>query len=90
MCRDVIQVLRSHAPGHLQASSMSVPVTVQILAAMRVISGADGSTRGAQKLNALKENSNYVRRRLLEMGCSVLGDEDSPVLVRVCRQKFEF
>jgi hypothetical protein len=43
--------------------------------------GADGTDRGARKLAALRDNSNFVRDALREMGCEVLGDEDSPVRV---------
>jgi len=39
----------------------------------------DGTDRGAKKLAALRDNSNFVRDALREMGCEVLGDEDSPV-----------
>ena len=36
--------------------------------------------KGKQKLQQIKENSNYFRRALVEMGCQVLGDNDSPVI----------
>jgi len=41
----------------------------------------DGSGRGPEKLQTLKDNSNYFRAALLRMGCTVLGDWDSPVMV---------
>lgn len=43
--------------------------------------GRDGSTRGQAKIQQLKDNANYMRKRLTAMGCRVLGDYDSPVLV---------
>jgi hypothetical protein len=43
--------------------------------------GADGTGRGAAKLQALRDNSNFVRDELRAMGCEVLGDQDSPVCV---------
>ena len=43
--------------------------------------GRDGSTRGQKKIQQLKDNSNYMRKSLIDMGCRVLGDYDSPVLV---------
>jgi hypothetical protein len=43
---------------------------------------ADGSGRGPEKLRNLKDNSNYFRAALLRMGLTVLGDWDSPVMVR--------
>ena len=59
---------------------MSPPVAQQVLSALRVISGLDGSHRGAEKLRRLRENANYLRRRLLDAGVNVLGDWDSPVM----------
>ena len=44
--------------------------------------GRDGSDRGARKIAQLRDNANYMRTRLTEMGCLVLGDYDSPILVR--------
>ena len=49
--------------------------------ALHVIMGRDGSGRGAAKIAALRDNANYMRRRLLELGFNVLGDWDSPVMV---------
>lgn len=46
-----------------------------------VLQNADGSGRGPAKLRSLKDNSNYFRAALLRMGCTVLGDWDSPVMV---------
>lgn len=60
---------------------MSVPSAVQIISAMEVIIGRDGTDRGARKLQQLRDNANYMRTKLTEMGCSVLGNYDSPVLV---------
>jgi serine palmitoyltransferase len=42
--------------------------------------GEDGTTIGKQKLQALRDNSNYFRMRLEEMGLQVLGQYDSPVI----------
>ncbi|CAF1707894.1 unnamed protein product, partial [Brassica napus] len=52
----------------------------QIISAIRVILGEDGSNRGAQKLARIRENSNYFRSELRNMGFKVLGDVDSPVM----------
>jgi serine palmitoyltransferase len=48
---------------------------------VRRLQGADGTGRGAAKLQALRDNSNFVRDELRAMGCEVLGDQDSPVRV---------
>jgi serine palmitoyltransferase len=49
---------------------------------MSCLQDADGSGRGPEKLRNLKDNSNYFRAALLRMGLTVLGDWDSPVMVR--------
>jgi len=60
---------------------MSSPAAVQIISALELIMGRDGSDRGARKIAQLRDNANYMRTRLTEMGCLVLGDYDSPILV---------
>ena len=52
------------------------------MSAIRLLRGEDGSGRGALKLARLRANSDYFRGRLLDMGCNVLGDWGSPVMVR--------
>lgn len=80
--RDVIEYLRRVAPGHHYATSMAPPAAQQVVSALRLIRGDDGSERGARKIAALHENSNWFRRRLVEIGCNVLGDWNSPVMAR--------
>ncbi|KAF3547201.1 hypothetical protein DY000_02006262 [Brassica cretica] len=75
-----IQYLKHHCPAHLYATSISTPSAQQIISAIRVILGEDGSNRGAQKLARIRENSNYFRSELRNMGFKVLGDVDSPVM----------
>ena len=59
---------------------MSPPAAQQILSAIQVLLGEDGSIRGAQKLARIRENSNFFRSELQKMGFEVLGDNDSPVM----------
>ena len=42
--------------------------------------GEDGTDIGKKKLRALRDNSNYFRMRLEEMGLHVLGHYDSPII----------
>jgi serine palmitoyltransferase len=42
--------------------------------------GLDGTNIGKQKLRALKDNANYFRMRLKDMGLHVLGNYGSPVI----------
>ena len=59
---------------------MSVPAVQQVISALEIIRGADGTTRGRDKLDGLKANRNYFRWHLLRLGFAVLGDWDSPVM----------
>lgn len=63
---------------------MSVPAVEQVISALKLIQGHDGSDRGPRKMQQLRDNSNYFRRKLKEMNLMVLGDDDSPVMVRSC------
>ncbi|KAI8467764.1 MAG: pyridoxal phosphate-dependent transferase [Monoraphidium minutum] len=76
----LVAYLRRHSPAHLYAASVAPGAAQQIISALKLIRGDDGSGRGAAKIKQLHDNSNYMRRRLLEMGLHVLGDWDSPVL----------
>jgi len=78
--RDVIAALRSNAPGMLVACAMAPPCAAQALAALRVISGQEGGETGAQKLTAIRENSNLFRKLMEAEGFKVLGDYDSPIV----------
>jgi hypothetical protein len=61
---------------------MSPPAAQQVLSALRLMRGQDGSSRGSDKIAALHDNANYLRRKLLDLGCNVLGEWNSPVMVR--------
>ncbi|KAL0014634.1 hypothetical protein SO802_001703 [Lithocarpus litseifolius] len=78
--KELIQYLKYTCPAHLYATSMSPPAAEQIISAIKVILGEDGTSRGAQKLARVRENSNFFRSELQKMGFEVLGDNDSPVM----------
>ncbi|KAI3820643.1 hypothetical protein L1987_08191 [Smallanthus sonchifolius] len=78
--KELIQYLKYSCPAHLYATSLSPPAAQQIISSIKVILGEDGSSRGAQKLAQIRENSNYFRSELQKMGFEVLGDNDSPVM----------
>merc|ERR1712038_600825 len=42
--------------------------------------GQDGTDTGKKKIDALRDNSNYFRMRLTDMGLHVLGNYDSPII----------
>ncbi|KAI3962851.1 hypothetical protein MKW92_020470 [Papaver armeniacum] len=77
---DVIEYLKLTCPAHLYATAISPPAAQQILSSIKVILGDDGSSRGAQKLARIRENSNFFRSELQKMGFQVIGDNDSPVM----------
>ena len=80
--RGTIQYLRAAGAAQLYAGAMSPPAAEQVIAALQLIGNADGSGRGPAKLTQLRQNSNYFRAKLQEIGLNVLGDADSPVMVR--------
>lgn len=81
MCRAVIDYVRAHGPANLSATAMSPPIAEQIMAALDLIQGKDGSSRGAEKLQTLQQNAVYFRQGLQKMGCIVLGTGASPIVV---------
>ena len=78
--RDFIRYLRANTAGTIAGVAMSPVVCQQVLTSLRVIQGKDGTKIGEQKLTALRDNANYFRQRLIDMGCEVFGDWNSPVI----------
>ncbi|RZC46651.1 hypothetical protein C5167_039602 [Papaver somniferum] len=78
--KEVIEYLKLTCPAHLYATAISPPAAQQILSSIKVILGDDGSSRGAQKLARIRENSNFFRTELQKMGFQVIGDNDSPAM----------
>lgn len=78
--KELIQYLKYTCPAHLYGTSISPPAAQQIVSAIKVLLGEDGSSRGSQKLTRIRENSNFFRSELQKMGFEVLGDNDSPVM----------
>lgn len=78
--KELIKYLKFVSPGHLYATAMSPPAVEQVISALKVIVGEDGTNRGAKKLAQIKDNSNFFREELRKMGCEVIGDPDSPIM----------
>lgn len=78
--RATIQHLRNTCAASSCHNALSPVVCQQVLTAFKVIMGEDGTNIGKQKLQSLRDNSNYFRMRLEEMGLQVLGQYDSPVM----------
>lgn len=76
----LVAQLRASCVGTVLACNLSPVVAQQVLRAFHIIDGRDGTTVGADRLQGIKDNANYFRNELRRMGCTVLGDEDSPVI----------
>ncbi|CAM9929495.1 unnamed protein product, partial [Hapterophycus canaliculatus] len=78
--KELINHLRTRCAGIVYHNALSPVVARQVVTALRIIMGEDGTDIGAKKLKALRDNSNFVRSKLEGMGMHVLGDYNSPVI----------
>ncbi|OWZ05398.1 Serine palmitoyltransferase, partial [Phytophthora megakarya] len=77
---EIISFIRGSSAGAIYATSLSPVIAQQILTSLNIIAGLDGTDIGRKKLDSLRENSNYFRQKLIDMGVITLGDFDSPVI----------
>lgn len=77
---EIINFIRNSSSGAIYATSLSPVVAQQILTALTIIAGLDGTDIGRQKIASLRNNSNYFRQKLIDLGVITLGDFDSPVI----------
>jgi serine palmitoyltransferase len=75
-----IEKLRSSSYSQYYCSPLSPVCAQQIISAINVITGEDGTTIGKEKLTSLIENSKYFREEVKKKGFEVLGDENTPVI----------
>jgi serine palmitoyltransferase len=75
-----VALIRRRSAGFLTDNAMAPGVAQQVFSAFKVMLGRDGTKIGAEKLSALRDNANYFRKRLVDMGCDILGEPDSPVI----------
>ena len=54
------------------------------MASLKVVMGEDGTSRGRDKIQQIKDNSNWFRQELDRMGLDVLGAADSPIIPIMC------
>ena len=78
--KELVDHIRTSSPGSHYATSISPPAAEQVISALKLLRGEDGSYRGAQKLTQLHDNANFFRDELMRRGFQVLGDLDSPVV----------
>lgn len=78
--KDVINHIKASCAGMLYHNSLSPVVCKQVITSFQIIMGEDGTGIGKQKLKDLRDNSNYFRMRLNDIGLQVLGNYDSPIM----------
>jgi len=88
--KDIISTLRVSSIAMVYCEVMAAPCVQQILSAMRIITGEDGTGEGALRIRRLRENSIYFRKRLKEEGFIIAGDYDSPVIPMMIYNPFKF
>ncbi|RNF17332.1 putative serine palmitoyltransferase [Trypanosoma conorhini] len=76
----VIDYLRTHSSIALHCDTLAPPCAQQVLAALDVIVGRDGTDIGRKRIHQLKENSQFLRQGLIAQGFTVLGNDASPVV----------
>jgi len=77
---ELIRHLRTSSFAALYSTSITPGCCQQILTALKIISGEDGTDVGKKKITLLRENSNFFRQGLIDRGFQVIGDEDSPII----------
>ncbi|XP_006894811.1 PREDICTED: serine palmitoyltransferase 3 [Elephantulus edwardii] len=78
--KELVDYLRVHSHSAVYATSMSPPISEQIIRSIKLIMGMDGTTEGIKRIQQLAKNTRYFRRRLSEMGFIIYGNEESPVI----------
>eukprot|EP00744_Colponema_vietnamica_P009532 GILI01013542.1.p1 GENE.GILI01013542.1~~GILI01013542.1.p1 ORF type:complete len:509 (+),score=140.29 GILI01013542.1:58-1527(+) len=78
--RELVEYVKASSAGSMYATTMSPVCVEQIRTSIKVITGQDGTKIGQQKIKALKDNSNYFRQRMIDMGMDVYGQMDSPII----------
>lgn len=76
----VIEHLRANNPAVLYHHSMSAVVCQQVLTAFKILANELKPGVGAQKLAALRDNSNFFRSEMKRIGLHVYGSDDSPIV----------
>jgi serine palmitoyltransferase len=78
--KSVIEFLRATNPSILYHHSMSAVVCQQVITAFKILQNELKPGIGAQKLLALRENSNFFRSEMKRLGLHVYGSDDSPII----------
>ncbi|CAF2820036.1 unnamed protein product [Rotaria sp. Silwood2] len=76
----LIDHIRIYTHSGCYSTSMSAPVVYQIISALNIIMGRDGTNDGQKRIQQLACNVRYFRRQLVDMGFIVYGSDNSPVV----------
>ena len=78
--KEMIDYLKSSPAGMLVHNAMSPVVCQQVLTALRVIVGEDGTKLGREKIQSLADNSRYFHNAMVRLGLHVYGEVGSPIV----------
>jgi serine palmitoyltransferase len=78
--KKLINHLKANSHAHCYANSMTPAVVQQIISSMKIIMGLDGTNQGKMRIDQLRRNTRYFRKRLGQIGVVIHGQEDSPVI----------
>lgn len=76
----IIDKLRASNAATMYGESPTPPVLMQILAALKIISGELVPGQGEERLQRIAFNSRYLRLGLKRLGYIVYGHDDSPII----------
>ncbi|EDL80317.1 similar to RIKEN cDNA C130053K05 gene; similar to dJ718P11.1.1 (novel class II aminotransferase similar to serine palmotyltransferase (isoform 1)) (predicted) [Rattus norvegicus] len=78
--KEIVDYVRVQSHSATYATSMSPVVAAQIIRSLKIMMGYEGNFGGVQRIQQLRENIKYFRRRLIEMGFIIYGNDYSPVV----------
>lgn len=78
--KHLIDHIRNNSFSSIYGSTMPTGCAQQIISALKVMTGEDGTDIGKQRIQALKDNSRMFREGVKKLGFEVIGD-DSPVVI---------
>jgi serine palmitoyltransferase len=78
--KHIIDKLRATNAATIYGESPTPPVLMQILSALKIISGDIFPGQGEERLQRIAFNSRYLRLGLKRMGYIVYGHDDSPII----------
>ncbi|CAF3955803.1 unnamed protein product [Rotaria sp. Silwood1] len=87
--KSLIDYIRVHSHYACYSSSMLAPIVYQIISALNIIMGRDGTDNGQKRIQQLARNVHYFRRQRIDMGFVVYGNKDSAVVPSYQPRNFE-